>query len=307
MIEDERDPGNAAALVSIVIPCHGYGRYLPEAIESALEQTYPNVEVVVVNDGSSDDTAEIVRRYPVRSVSQAQAGVCVAADRGIAASRGTFVMRLDADDVLEPTYVTETLRALQSHPEVDFAYTDVVHFGAWHARSSVPEFSPETLAERNYVHVSALMRRAAYERAGGYRPEMSWSHCEDWDLWLTFAELGMRGVLVPKPLLRYRQHRPGGGPNEPRLSLPWIARAMRITAAIQDDHPYAFAPRLLLHRLSTLPRRLATREVSRRHALVVTGMCSLMLLRLVLGRVPRSRSRSAGPVAGSPNADRWGT
>lgn len=288
------DDAGQAPRVSIVIPCYGSGRYLAEAIDSALQQTHPNVEVVVVNDGSPDETAEVASRYPVRYLSQERSGVCVAANRGIEAARGEFVMRLDADDVLALTYVEDTLQALEAHPEAHFAYTEFPQFGARSGNYPVATFSAERLAERNYVHVSALMRRASFERAGRYRAHMGWSHCEDWDLWLSFADLGMQGIFVPKPLLFYRQHRLGPGPNEPRLSLRWLHRAIRITAHIQDHHPRAFAPRRLLRRLIDLPRRLLTREVSLRHALVVFCFYGVMLLRLALRQI-RPHSTVSGP------------
>src|SRR5579864_6385259 len=114
-----------AGLVSIVIACYNYGRFVGEAIESALSQTYTPVEVIVVDDGTSDDSVEVASRYPVTVLTQKNSGVCVTGNRGIRASHGEFVLRLDADDRLAPTYVEETLGALREHPECDFAYTSV--------------------------------------------------------------------------------------------------------------------------------------------------------------------------------------
>ncbi|MBI4346369.1 MAG: glycosyltransferase [Elusimicrobia bacterium] len=274
---------NDGPLVSVVIPCHGYGRYLGEAIESALGQTYRDVEVIVVDDGSLDETPEVAARYPVRYVRQDRSGVCVASNRGFATAKGELMMRLDADDVLAPTYVEETAAALAAHSDAHYAYTDFPQFGVRSGAIAARPFSAEALAERNYVHASALMRRASFERAGGYRDHMSRSHCADWDLWLSFADLGMAGILVPKPLLHYRQHRIGLAPNDPRPSLRWLRRAYRITSHLQDHHPRTFAAALLLRRLATLPWRLVTREVSVRHGLVVTCFYGVMLMRTALG------------------------
>lgn len=269
--------------VSIVIPCHDHGRFLSAAIESALVQTYADLEVIVVDDGSTDDTREVAARYPVGLMSQKHAGVCIAANRGIAAARGELVLRLDADDLLAPTYVEETLAALEAHPEADFAYTQVQYIGARGGTYPVEEFDSDSIAERNYVHASALMRRSSFERVGGYRRDMTSVRCEDWDLWLSFVDAGMRGVLVRKPLLHYRQHR-GAGRGTLRLSLRSLRREIMLTALLQDHHPLAFAPSRLLRRLSTLPRRLALGRVSLRHAVLLTAFYGVMLLRAGLRR-----------------------
>src|SRR5438445_9729851 len=98
-------------LVSVVIPTHNYARFLGEAIESALAQTHRPIEVLVVDDGSTDNPSHVACRYPVKLLTQSREGVCAAVNKGIRASKGSFVMRLDADDVLEPTYVQKTLAA----------------------------------------------------------------------------------------------------------------------------------------------------------------------------------------------------
>src|SRR5258708_34897153 len=117
-------------LVSVVIPCHNYASFLGVAIESALRQTHQPIEVIVVDDGSADNSREIAGHYPVKLLAQPQRGVCVAVNNGIKASTGAFVMRLDADDILDPTYVAETLGALELRPDAGFAYTEVCYFGA---------------------------------------------------------------------------------------------------------------------------------------------------------------------------------
>lgn len=270
-------------LVSIVIPCHDYGRFVGEAIASALAQTHPAIEVVVVDDGSRDGTADVAARYAVRVIRIEHGGICAAANAGIAAARGEFVMRLDADDALLPTYVEETLRPLLRDPDLHFAYTEFEKFGAGTGSYDVEDFDPETIAERNYVHASALMRRSSFERAGGYRRDMTGARCEEWDLWLSFADLGLRGVFVPGRLLRYRQH-PGGGRNAFR----GLGRELRTIALLQDHHPRTFAPPVLMSRLRSVPRRLITGRVSPRFAALLAAFYGVMLLRAAIGRARRA-------------------
>lgn len=275
------------SLVSIVIPCHDGAAHLGEAIESALAQTYRPIEVVVVDDGSRDASAELARRYPVRLIEQPNAGVCAAVNRGVEAARGDLVLRLDADDALNVTYVEETVAALRAHPEAHFAYTGFERFGTCSAVYRPEPYNADSLAEHNFIHASALIRRASFVRAGGYALDMADARCEDWDLWLTFAELGMPGVLVRGPLLRYRQHERGGR-NATPLSLRGARRELRTISLLQDHHPRTFAPRAILRHLRSLPGRLLVGRVTPRFALLLVSFYGVMLARAIAGRARRA-------------------
>jgi glycosyltransferase involved in cell wall biosynthesis len=280
-------------LVSVIIPCHNYGRFLGEAIESVLNQTNKQVEVIVVDDGSTDDTESVAARYPVRYVRQANRGVCAASNLGLRVSSGQLVMRLDADDVLCPTYIEELISALDSDAGADFAYSHGAFFGAATGPFPLQPFDPETLAQGAYAVCLALTRRSALERAGGYDESMTGLRCEDWDLWLTFADLGKRGLLVPKQLWLYRRHASGSRNTWRFVSKRGIARELRLISHLQDKHPQLFACPRLLGRLVQLPRRLWNREVTPRFAVLLSIFYSVMLVRLVLG-LTSAESRDGG-------------
>jgi glycosyltransferase involved in cell wall biosynthesis len=266
-----------APLVSIVITCFNYGRFLAEAIESALAQTYQPIEVVVVDDGSTDDSAAVAHRYPVTLVQQPNQGLSAASNAGIRGSRGEFVMRLDADDRLLPAYVEKTARLLIEQPDVHFVYTQVRYFGARSGTYPVEDFDPGSLTERNYVHASALMRRASFEAIGGYSRDMRGLRCEDWDLWLSFAERGWRGRLVHQQLLEYRQHAGGSMVQIELRTLAGLRREIAIAHCLRRHHPRLFAPGALLARLARLPARLRRREVSARFAVMLVGFYGVVL------------------------------
>jgi glycosyltransferase involved in cell wall biosynthesis len=266
-------------LVSIVIPCFNYGRFLGEAIQSALDQTHQPIEVIVVDDGSTDDTKAVASRYAVRLIALSNCGVCAAANAGFAAATGEFVLRLDADDRLAPMYVEETLSALQEHPDLHFAYTACSYYGARTGTYPVEPFDPETLAERNYINASALMRRASLQEIGGYSLNMRDGRYEDWDLWLTFAERGMPGALVDKPLLLYRQH---AVPTRGTLRLKsWrqLRSEIHHAQSLQANHPRLLATPRLVKRLCSLPRRVLRGNVSPRFAMLLLAFYAAMLLR----------------------------
>jgi glycosyltransferase involved in cell wall biosynthesis len=244
-----------------------------------LNQTHKQVEVIVVDDGSTDDTARVAARYPITLLTQPRAGVCAAVNTGMRIARGELVMRLDADDILEATYIEETLVPLRQSGDIHFVYTTVEYFGAKRGSYPVEDFHADSLAERNYVHASALMRRASFERVGGYDSSMATARCEDWDLWLAFAEHGLAGALVPKPLLRYRQH-----PVSSRNTLTWrswttLRRNLSMATRLQVNHPRLFAPERLLRRISRLPTRVRRGDASPRFALLLTALYGFMLMR----------------------------
>ncbi len=226
-----------APLISVVVPYYNQGAYLPETLESLERQTLQAFEVVLVNDGSTDEASlgvlgEAQVRYPgLRVISQPNRGPSAARNRGIREARGQFILPLDADDLVEPTYLEKTAWALVTRPEVGFVYTGLQEFGAASDEVFYP-FDPGDLARINPLPYCALIRRAVLERVGGYRETMRLGY-EDWDFWIGVAEAGITGHGIPEPLFLYRR-RPDSR-NE---------RAVRshdeLTALIRAQHPTYF-------------------------------------------------------------------
>jgi glycosyltransferase involved in cell wall biosynthesis len=199
-------------LVSIVIPCYNQARFLGEAIESALGQTHSPVEAIVVDDGSTDDTARVAGSYPsVQYMYQRNGGAPRARNRGLRASRGDLVLFLDADDRLLPNAVTKGVDALDAHP--DWAFT------TGHVRLIAADGAPEgtppqdhaggnqyvALLRSNYIWTpgAVLYRRAVLESEGPFDPSASAS--ADFELNLRIARrhaIGCHHDVV----LEYRRH-----------------------------------------------------------------------------------------------------
>lgn len=204
--------GDRAPLVSIVVLCHNYGRFLGEAIESALGQTYSNLEILVMDDGSTDDSLEVAAQYDeqVRVLSHPNMGLERTCNRGVQEARGEYFAFLSADDIFESTYVEELLEALTRSPDASFAYCRMRRFGAQTGLMRCFPYSPYILALRtNYVNGSALTRRADYLAVGGLSEELADYALEDWDFWLKLLEQGKRGTYVRSPLLHWRRHEQG--------------------------------------------------------------------------------------------------
>jgi glycosyltransferase involved in cell wall biosynthesis len=191
---------------SVVIPCFNYGHYLPDAVRSCLEQTQQPVQVLVVDDGSTDDTAAIAASLgpAIEYLWQENRGPSAARNAGTRGARGDLVVFLDADDMLAPNYLEACARVLTAaSPTTAYAYTPMRLFGRVTGQSWCPPFSIRTLKYGNYVHASAMFRRDVLMRFP-YDEDMR--VLEDYDLYLTLAEQGLGGARVRDTELLYRKH-----------------------------------------------------------------------------------------------------
>lgn len=193
--------------VSVVMPCRDHGRYLDEAVDSVLAQTVADVEIVIVDDGSTDPfTVNLLRAYArprTRVLSTPPRGPSHARNLAIAESRGAFVLPLDADDRIRPTFLEKTLARLQADGRVGMVDTEAERFGDEAGHWPRPPFRMPHFLLGNSVAPAALFRRSDFDRTGGYNPNMvrGW---EDFDLWLSFVALGRVAERVPEALFEYR-------------------------------------------------------------------------------------------------------
>jgi hypothetical protein len=255
-----RQQGPRIPLVSVVIPCYKQAEYLPSAIESVVRQTLSDWEIVVVDDGSPDDTAQVFARlgaaHPEQSmtlVRQPNSGLAAARNAGISASRGLYVLPLDADDEIAETMLEATTTLLDADRSVAFVYTDAVHFREG-SSEIVPaeDLSPRRECEVNQPNYAALIPRSVWEAAGGYNPNMTWGY-EDWDFWLSCIDHGLVGKRLPQPLFRYRV-RPGS------MFSSALAHDRELRRQLRRNHPRLYTPR---RRAVRLMRHSARRLVSR--------------------------------------------
>jgi glycosyltransferase involved in cell wall biosynthesis len=204
-------PRSEQPRVSVIVPCYDLGQYLDEAVDSVLAQTFQDLEIVIVDDGSTDAiTVERLAQYnrpKTRVLRMAHAGLAAARNTGIAHTTGTYLCALDADDRLEPSYLAKAVEVLDRDPSVTFVSAWLRTFGdeQWDwtpERCDVP-----TLLWENTVLTAAIVRRDAVAAIGGYDTAMPRQGDEDWDLWLTLVERGHRGVILPEILFNYRRRR----------------------------------------------------------------------------------------------------
>ena len=276
--------------VAIVVPCHGYARFLPDAVASAVDQTWPNVRVVVVDDGSPDDTAAVserlIARYPTRRIDlvrQPNRGLAAARNAGVRATGSPFVLPLDADDRLEPRAVERLAEALLT-TGADVATPAGRTFGDEDRPLVTLPVTRRRLLANNCLVYASLFRRALFDRVGGYRAIAP--GYEDWDFWLSALEHGASFAHVPEPLFRYRKHGrtmladsddhaierfAAIAAHHPRLYAPWRVRLARRVLAAGGAAGVGLRLRWLLTFLLDRRLRLFCRQL---RALRATNMLS---------------------------------
>jgi hypothetical protein len=203
----------ASPQVSVVVTLYNYAAVVSETLESIAASTGVDVEIIIVDDHSTDDGRAVVTRFvdshpdvPVLLVgSDINRGLPAARNLGFERARADRVMVMDADNLVYPTAIQRLSAALDADPGAAFAYSALEEFGTAHGVRSAMAWDVERLCEANYIDAQAMIRRDAWARHGGYRVDddlvFGW---EDWELWLRFAAAGEHGVHVAQMLGRYR-------------------------------------------------------------------------------------------------------
>jgi glycosyltransferase involved in cell wall biosynthesis len=195
-------------LISCIVPVFNGERYLGEALESILKQSYQSLEIIVVDDGSTDGTAAVMGHYAgqVRLLRQANAGTAAARNLGLNAANGEFIAFLDADDLWHPEKLERQTARFQTRPELDYCVTHVQNF--W-----VPELIEEERRFRDhriskalpgYSTGTLLVRRALFDTVGQFNPAIK--HADDTEWFLRTSEHGAAMELLPDVLLYRRLH-----------------------------------------------------------------------------------------------------
>ena len=239
-------------LVSIIITNYNYGRFLGEAIESALAQTWQNREILFIDDGSTDDSVEVARRYPITLFTQKNSGVCIARNNALSVARGEYVSFLDADDRLAPTAIEHMLARLRdTPPDVGYIYGQMQYFGVKTGLFASQPFDPRKLAKANFICATTLLRKQIIIDAGGYDDGFRMLR-EDWELYLRLWSRGYRGEFLPEVILEYRKHKGPSVGTSPTKALT-IAMLVRLYPGLMWrhllKHPWRYGSKVLFGNL----------------------------------------------------------
>lgn len=190
--------------VTIIIPCYNQAHWLPDAIESALSQTIP-CDVIVVNDGSPDNTSSVAQNYAVRLIEKENGGLSSARNAGIRKAKTTWVLTLDADDKIAPDFVEKCLAKAKT-TNADIIGTGQQEFGDSNRQYQfLDNPSHEDFRSANRINCCSLFKKEIWESIQGYDENMKLGY-EDWDFWLRATQKGYKVSVVNEFLFFYRKH-----------------------------------------------------------------------------------------------------
>lgn len=192
-------------LVSVVVPCFRYALYLPDCIGSIRNQSYKNIEIIVVNDCSPDNTVEVCDELEVMCVSTPKnVGLGAARNLGISLAKGRYIMCLDADDMLTPDSIKEHVSLMGRRV---IAQCGLSEFGVSNQTFRPEGATLESLLNRNTVYCNAVFEKTMWEKAGKYdEGETMRLGLEDWEFWIRCAKSGAKFRTSPYIGLLYRKH-----------------------------------------------------------------------------------------------------
>ena len=196
-------------LVSIIIPSFNHGAYLPEAVDSVRQVLYPNYEIVIVDDGSSDAISRAVAEGyandpDCKVILQENRGVAASRNVAINAAKGKYIIPLDADNKLLPPYFQQGLAILEQNPNVGVVHGDAIIIGEKKGNWKNHPLKLEEIIFENYIDNCAIFRKSCWEAAGGYDENAPFHTREDWFFWLSLLELGFEFKYIPAYCFEYR-------------------------------------------------------------------------------------------------------
>lgn len=219
--------------LSIIIPCYNQADYLSEAIGSALDQTYKDIEIIVINDGSPDATKEVAEKYPVKVINQVNKGLASARNTGIMNATGDYILPLDSDDILLPNCIEKIVEKVQK-TGVSIISPSFRAFGA--RQGDVILMDKPTLKDfttGNRVGYCSAIKRDALLECGGYSPRMVEGY-EDYHLWHDLLSRGKKIETIPEVLWLYRT-------KENSMYTQAVVHHDKLMDQIKKDFPEAYA------------------------------------------------------------------
>jgi glycosyltransferase involved in cell wall biosynthesis len=196
-------------LVSVVIPLYNTEKWIGDTLQSVLNQSYENIEIICVDDCSTDDTLKVVEKHiaissKIKAISlKKNSKTAAARNAGIEIATGEFILPLDGDDLIEKPYIKSAIQIFLNNPEIAVIYCNAKKFGSVDEEWNLDPYNPKEIIKKNMVHCSGLYRRTDWVKYGGYNEDLIFGR-EDWDFWLKFVENKRVFYRIPNYFFSYR-------------------------------------------------------------------------------------------------------
>lgn len=193
--------------VSVIMPCYNDGKYIMEAIDSIVKQTYPDWELIIVDDGSDDEeTKRIINEIQnpkIKVFHTEHLRPAGARNYGIQKAEGTYILPVDSDDRIHEEYMEKAVKMIESNPRIGVVYCKAELFGEKSGSWNLPDYSFKHMLLDNIVFVTALFYKSDWEKVGGFNTSMA-QGMEDYDFWLSILGLEREICQIPEVLFYYR-------------------------------------------------------------------------------------------------------
>jgi glycosyltransferase involved in cell wall biosynthesis len=248
MVIDRKDKfvasprGENSPAVSVIVPCYNDAKYVPACLDSLLAQTFQNWEAICINDGSTDNTLAVLKKYArrdqrIRVINQKNQGVCFARNKAIAIARGKYIYPLDADDKIAKTCLEELYNTITT-TDYTLICTDGKLFGTERGKWDLPKPTKWNMYNcPNAIYNSAIYPKELWEKYGGYCERLNRLGAEDFDFILHFVDDGQKFTRISKPLFFYRIKTKKLSRCAQALAFRSLENYSKIKRIIQERHP----------------------------------------------------------------------
>jgi glycosyltransferase involved in cell wall biosynthesis len=251
--------GDDSPAVSVIISCYNDAKYVPDCLDSLLAQTFQNWEAICIDDGSTDNTLTVLKRYArcdqrIRIINQKNQGVCFARNRAIAAAVGKYIYPLDADDKIAKTCLEELYNTITT-TDYTLVCTDSKFFGTKHGKWNLPKPTKWNMYNwNNAIHNSAMYPKELWKKYGGYFEGLNRIGMEDFDFMLHFVDDGQKFTRISKPLFFYRAKAKRLSRNAQIFEHRNFANRLKMKRIIWKRHPKMLVYEKLKKILMMFPR-----------------------------------------------------
>jgi glycosyltransferase involved in cell wall biosynthesis len=246
--------------ISVITACYNHGRYIAEMIQSVLDQTFQDFEIIIVNDGSTDNTQDVldsVSDSRITIVHRTNQGPAAARNTAIGIAKAELLFNLDADDKIAPDLLGKLHSAIQDNPDAGIVYSDVEIFGDRSGRFDFGRYSTAAMLNENRISSIALFRKTDWANVGGYSTDLMYG-LEDWDFWLSIIGLGRKVIKIEDSVVYYRTYKRledsrSGRRRFDRMKANWSrVQIFKRHQRLYSSYPDAYA------KMSALERKMST-------------------------------------------------